>query len=273
MWKEIMQRVREQAPLIHSITNYVTANDCANVLLACGASPIMADDPEEVEEITALCKGLTLNLGTLNSRTIPSMLAAGKRANALGHPVVLDPVGVGASTLRSKTAVRLLEEVQIAVIRGNLSEIKALASGQESTRGVDANVSDKITEENLEAMVAFVKQFAIELGVIVSATGVIDIVTDGKIAYCIRNGHSGMRLVTGAGCQLSSLTAAYVAANSETPLEAAAAAVGLMGLCGERAYQRMETFFGNASYSNAIIDEICRVTPEELERGIKYEVR
>lgn len=273
MWKEIMQRVREQAPLIHCITNYVTANDCANALLACGASPIMADDPEEAEEITAICKGLTLNLGTLNSRTIPSMLAAGKRANDLGHPVVLDPVGVGASALRNKTAERLLNEVRIAVIRGNLSEIRALTSGQESIRGVDANVSDKITEDSLEAMVAFVKQSAMELGVIVAATGVIDIVTDGKIAYCIRNGHSGMQLVTGAGCQLSSLTAAYVATNPEKPLEAAAAAVGLMGLCGEKAYRRTETLFGNASYRNAIIDEICRVTPEELERGIKYEVR
>lgn len=273
MWKERMQRVREQAPLIHNITNYVTANACANILLACGASPIMADDPEEVEEITALCRGLNINIGTLNSRTLPSMLAAGRRANALGHPVVLDPVGAGASALRTQAAKRLLEEVRFAVIRGNISEVKALAYGQESLRGVDADGADEVTEEKLEQTVSFVRNFAAGLNTVVAVTGAVDIVTDGVTSYCIRNGHPGMRLVTGTGCQLSALTAAYVAANAEAPLEAAAAAVGLMGLCGERAYKRLTEGFGNVTYGNFIIDEVCRVTPEELERGMRYELR
>ena len=127
MFKEIFDNVREKCPLIHNITNYVTVNDCANVVLACGASPIMADDKDEVSDIQTICGGLNINIGTLNSRTIESMLLAGKRANELGHPVVLDPVGAGASKLRTETANQLLKEVRFTVIRGNISEIKTLA--------------------------------------------------------------------------------------------------------------------------------------------------
>ena len=130
MHKELLENVRACRPLIHSITNYVTVNDCANMLLACGASPIMADDIGEAAEITAVCGGLNINIGTLNERTIPAMFAAGRQANALRHPVVLDPVGAGASGLRTRTALRLTEEVRFAVIRGNISEIKTLAQGR-----------------------------------------------------------------------------------------------------------------------------------------------
>ena len=150
MLKTAFENLRSRCPLIHNITNYVTVNDCANMVLACGASPIMADDAAEVEEITAICGGLNINIGTLNSRTVTSMLLAGKKANQLGHPVVLDPVGAGASHLRTDTAFRLLREVQFTVIRGNISEIKTLASGAGTTKGVDADVADKVTEENLE---------------------------------------------------------------------------------------------------------------------------
>ena len=127
--REYLERVRETSPLIHNITNYVTVNDCANILLACGGSPIMADDPEEAEEITSICGGLNINIGTLNQHTISAMVLAGRKANLCGHPVLLDPVGAGASSLRTETARKLLEEVDFAVIRGNISEIKALAGG------------------------------------------------------------------------------------------------------------------------------------------------
>ena len=137
MFKEIFDNVREKCPLIHNITNYVTVNDCANVVLACGASPIMADDKDEVSDIQTICGGLNINIGTLNSRTIESMLLAGKRANELGHPVVLDPVGAGASKLRTETANQLLKEVRFTVIRGNISEIKTLALGNGTTKGVE----------------------------------------------------------------------------------------------------------------------------------------
>ena len=127
MFEQILENVRRKCPRIHNITNYVTANDCANMLLACGGSPVMADEWEEAVEITAICDGLNINTGTLSQRTIPTMFATGKRANQLGHPVVLDPVGVGASTLRTDTVFRLLKEVRFTAIRGNISEIKTLA--------------------------------------------------------------------------------------------------------------------------------------------------
>ena len=177
MLKTAFENLRSRCPLIHNITNYVTVNDCANMVLACGASPIMADDAAEVEEITAICGGLNINIGTLNSRTVTSMLLAGKKANQLGHPVVLDPVGAGASQLRTDTAFRLLREVQFTVIRGNISEIKTLASGAGTTKGVDADVADKVTEENLDSAVAFAKAFAARTGAVVAITGAIDIGT------------------------------------------------------------------------------------------------
>ena len=273
MFAELFENVRTQSPLIHNITNYVTVNDCANMVLACGASPIMADDAAEVEDITTICGGLNINIGTLNSRTIESMLKAGKRANQLGHPVVLDPVGAGASALRTETAFRLVREVKFTVIRGNVSEIKTLASGTGTTKGVDADVADRVTEETLDHAVNFAKQFAAQTGTVAAITGAIDIVTDGKTAYCIRNGHPMMSSITGTGCQLSALTAAFVTANPEHPLEAAAAAVCAMGLAGEIAHKRLTPLDGNATYRNYIIDAIYNMTPEQLEEGARYEVR
>ncbi|MCI8910763.1 MAG: hydroxyethylthiazole kinase [Oscillibacter sp.] len=273
MFAELFENVRQKTPLIHCITNYVTVNDCANMLLACGGSPIMADDPEDAVEITAICGGLNINIGTLNRRTIPAMLAAGKRANELGHPVVLDPVGAGASTLRTETAVRLLKEVKLAVIRGNISEIKTLALGSGTTKGVDADVADRVTEENLGGAVTFAKVFARRAGAVVAITGAIDLVTDGERTFCIRNGRPEMASITGTGCQLSALTAAFVTANPDRPLEAAAAAMCAMGLCGEIAYKRMTGLDGNSSYRNYIIDAMYRLTPAALEEGANYEMR
>ena len=270
---EMFRRVRETAPLIHNITNYVTVNDCANMLLACGASPIMADDQEEVEEITSICAGLNLNIGTLNQRTIPAMLLAGKKANEVGHPVLLDPVGAGASTLRTETAKRIVKEIRLSAIRGNISEIKVLALGSGQTNGVDASLADRVTEENLPEAAAFIGNFARETGAVVAVTGAIDLVTDGRVTYCIRNGHPDMGKITGTGCQLSALTTAFLAANPENKVEAVAAAVCAMGLCGEIAHKRMSELDGNSSYRNYIIDAMYRLTPEALEQGAKYEIR
>lgn len=269
----MLENVRKTCPLIHNITNYVTVNDCANILLACGASPIMADDREEVSEITSICAGLNLNIGTLNSRTIDSMLIAGKRANELGHPVVLDPVGAGASRLRTETAGAILNDVRLAVIRGNVSEIKTLASGSGSTKGVDADVADRVTEENLNDMAAFAKALSAKTGAVIAITGAIDVVADANKAYCIRNGHPMMSAITGTGCQLSAMTAAFVTANPAHPLEAAAAAVCAMGYAGELAHARLGELDGNATYRNYIIDAIYNMTPEMLEKGANYEVR
>ena len=273
MLGKMLENVRKTTPLVHNITNYVTVNDCANILLACGGSPIMADDEAEVEDITSICGGLNINIGTLNARTIPGMYKAGKKANELGHPVVLDPVGAGASKLRTETALGLVKEIKFSVIRGNISEIKTLAFGAGTTKGVDADVADRVTEENLDKTVEFVKKYAAETGAVVAVTGAIDIVADKERAFCIYNGHPMMGSITGTGCQLSAMTAAYVTANPENKLEAVAAAVCAMGLCGEKALERLTELDGNSSYRNYIIDAIYRLTPEELERGAKNEIR
>ena len=268
-----LENVRKTVPLVHNITNYVTVNDVANVLLACGASPIMSDEPKDVEDITAICGGLNINIGTLNQRTIEGMYAAGRKANELCHPVLLDPVGAGASALRTDTAVRLMEELKLTAIRGNISEIKTLALGSGTTKGVDADVADAVTEENLDGAVAFAKEFAKKSGCIAAITGAIDLVSDGETCYVIRNGRPEMGKITGTGCQLSSMMTAFVTANPGNVLEAAAAAVCAMGLAGEIGRSRMTEGDGNSTYRNRIIDAVYNMDGEILDKGAKYEVR
>lgn len=245
-----LDAVRASVPLVHNITNYVTVNDVANVLLACGGSPIMSDEPEDVEDITALCGGLNLNIGTLNQRSIEAMHRAGKQAAALGHPILLDPVGAGASALRTNTAVSLMQELPLTVIRGNISEIKTLPQA-----------------------IQFVKDFAQRSKAIIAITGAIDLVSDGTQCYVIRNGRPEMGRITGTGCQLSGLMTAFLVANPDRPLEAAAAAVATMGLAGELGWLHMAKGEGNASYRTHIIDAIYNMTGETLDKGASYELR
>lgn len=264
MLAEIIQQTRHKRPLVHCITNYVSANDCANLLLGCGASAIMADDPEEAAEVTAMCDGLVLNMGTPNPRKLEALLIAGKEANRLGHPVVLDPVGVGSSAMRQEAVRKLLEQVRFAAIRGNATEIATLVRGTVAHRGVDADEQNDATEANA-------RQLTRKTGAVVIVTGDTDLVTDGATLYRVHNGHSMMRTVTGAGCQLSALVGAYVTANADRPLQAALAAVCAMGLCGEIAHRRLTPMDGNASYRNYILDAICNLTPQALEEGANYE--
>lgn len=305
--KEYLENVRCVAPLIHNITNYVTANDVANVLLACGASPIMADEEAEVEEITAHCMGLNLNLGTPNKKKILAMIKAGKMANKLGHVVVLDPVGVGASSFRKQTAEQLLKEVRFDALRGNISEIKTLASLCEtqeknsgnlaasdtmdvekvtdrsdycgeitsadgSGRGVDADNADTVTEENLAQHISNAKMLSKKLQTIVAITGAIDLVTDGSSCYVIRNGNPQMGHVTGAGCQLSGILTAFLAANPENKLQAAAAAVCMMGYAGELAAEKSGQS-GSGTYRVSLMDAVSCMDGDMLERGARYEIR
>ena len=273
MLGEYLNKVRENVPLVHNITNYVTVNDVANVLLACGASPIMADEAEEVEDITSICGGLNINIGTLNNRSIQSMFLAGKKSNELHHVVLLDPVGAGASALRTNTALNLLKEIKFDVIRGNISEIKTLALGSGTTKGVDADIADVITEDNLDEAISFVKSFAKKTGAIIAITGAIDLVSDKDRCFVIRNGRKEMSKITGTGCQLSGMMTAFLVANKEHPLEAAAAAVCTMGLAGEIAWHHMQEYDGNATYRNRIIDAIFNMNEETLNKGAQYDVR
>ena len=274
MFDKIIENVYAKTPLVHSITNYVTVNDCANILLACGASPIMADDEKEVEEITSICNALVINIGTLNERIIKSMVKAGKRSYELSHPVVLDPVGAGASTLRTDTTFKLLKEVKFSVIRGNISEIKTVSQGSGTTKGVDADVSDAVTEENLGEAVSFAQALSAKTGSVIAITGKIDIVADSKKAYIIRNGNGLMSKITGTGCMLSTVIAAYCAANQDNMLEATAAAVCAMGLSGELAYDRLlKNDGGTSTYRTYIIDYMSKMNNEMLQGGMKVESR
>ena len=261
MLKKSFDNVREKHPLVHNITNYVTVNDVANILLACGGSPIMADDSEEVEDITSICQGLNINIGTLNKNTIPSMFLAGKKANALGHVVLLDPVGAGASGLRTKTANELVRDIKFTVIRGNISEIRTLIEGTGNTKG-----------DNLDETIKKLKAFSKVTGSVIAVTGAIDLVADAEKCYVIRNGRPEMGAITGTGCQLSGMMTAFLCANIEQPLEAAAAAVCAMGIAGEIGFEHLGEGEGNSTYRNRIIDAIYHMDGNTLEERAKYEL-
>lgn len=274
MFEQILEKTARKNPLIHCITNYVTVNDCANILLACGGSPIMADDAEEAAEITSLCSGLAINIGTLNSRTVTTMRLAGRRANDLSHPVVFDPVGAGASSLRTRTAASLLRDIRFTAIRGNGSEIRAIAQGAGLTKGVDADISDLTTEETLPSVIKSAQSLSDKTGAVIAVTGPIDVVTDGVKTYVIRNGHPMMSKITGAGCMLTCVMAAYCAANPEEPLEAVAAAVAAMCLCGELAHERVTAeSAGTGTMRVALIDAMSNLDAKTLNGGIKIETR
>ena len=279
MKKNLIATIRSQTPLVHNITNYVTVNDVANIILACGGSPIMADEPKEVEEITSICQALNINIGTLNERTIPSMLKAGKRASALGHVTVLDPVGAGASILRTSTAQNLMKEIPFSIIRGNVSELKALSIREETTqqgtinRGVDVSFEDMLTGDNLDEMIHFTKAFSKKTGAIIAMTGAIDIVADSEKVYLISNGNPLMSKITGTGCMLNGVIASYCSVNQENLLEATAMAVAAMGLCGEIGFHRLEEGAGTSSYRTYIIDAMSHMDDKTLEEGMKIEIR
>ena len=266
-----VQNVRARTPLVHCITNYVTVNDCANALLACGGSPIMSDEPADVGDIQAICGGLVLNIGTLNGRTIEGMNAAAAKAGELSHPIVLDPVGAGASKLRTQTASALLDAHDISVIRGNMSEMKALAGAAASTRGVDVDPDDAVTDGNLAQSAAFAKKLAAQTGAVVAITGAIDIVADATCAYAVRNGSPVMGKITGAGCMLSCVTAAYAVANTGRLLEGTVAAVAGMGVAGQIAASRMQELDGNASFRTYLIDALYNMTGEHLDGSVRVE--
>lgn len=272
MFSLCLENVREKAPLIHSITNYVTVNDVANVILACGASPVMSDEPGDAEEITSVCGGLNINIGTVNERSIEAMFAAGIKARELGHIILLDPVGAGASRLRKETSKAIIEKLHPTVIRGNISEIKALALGSLTAKGVDADMADAVTEETLDQAIDFVKAFSESTGSIIAVTGAIDLVADTDRCYVIRNGRPEMCKISGTGCQLSGLMTAFVTANPEHKTEAAAAAVCTMGLAGEIGFSRMRAGDGNAALRGLIIDAIYNMVGETLNKGAKYEI-
>lgn len=265
MFEKEFKNLKITKPIIHNITNYVTVNDCANILIAAGASPIMSDDIDEVDDIVDISSGLCINIGTLNKRTIETMIKAGKRANRNQLPVLLDPVGSGASLLRSSTANRLIENINFSVIRGNASEIKALAGLSSNTKGVDASKED-IADINLA------KQLSRKLDSVIVITGDEDIIAYDEKTAIVKNGNSMMADITGSGCMLSSIITAFISSNKKEVYNAAITAVISMGICGEIAFKRLKKEDGNSSFRNYLIDAFYNLDFDKFKEMARYEM-
>ncbi|MFT8348089.1 hydroxyethylthiazole kinase [Clostridium saccharoperbutylacetonicum] len=262
---KLLEEVKNKKPLVHNITNYVTVNDCANILLALGASPIMADDIREAADITSTSSALVINIGTLNERTIEAMIASGKKANELNIPVVFDPVGAGASEFRNATTKRILEEVKVSVLRGNMSEIKFIAGLQATTKGVDASEADINAANEEGAKVA--EKLAIMLNCTVAITGATDIIADGKRIVILENGHKMLANVTGTGCMTTALVGAYCGAGTDYFLAAVSGIIS-MGIAGEMAFEKAGQV-GTGSFHIAIIDAISNLNSEIIGKMAK----
>jgi hydroxyethylthiazole kinase len=256
-----LKKLRERKPLIHNITNYVVMNYTANALLACGASPVMAHAAEEVEEMVSLAGALVLNIGTLTPQWVGAMLLAGKKANALKVPIVLDPVGSGATRLRTESAKRLTRELSIKVVRGNASEVLSLAKKEARTKGVDSLHS---VEEAEAAAIALAKELKTTLAI----TGKVDLITDGKRMNRVHNGHEMMGRVTGTGCTATVMIGAFLAVDPD-PVEATTTALAYFGLAGEKAALHAKA---SGTYQIALLDALFSIDEEELRRGARIEV-
>jgi hydroxyethylthiazole kinase len=255
-----LSAVREKRPLIHNITNYVVMNYTANALLACGASPVMAHAAEEVEEMVSLAGALVINIGTLSGPWIESMMKAAMRANQLKVPVILDPVGAGATTLRTKTSRRFIEEVYTTVIRGNASEVLSLAEKGRGTKGVD---SIDTVEEAADAAVALARKLKRTLAI----TGKVDLITDGERIRRVFNGHETMGRVTGTGCTATAIIGAFLAVDPD-PVEATATALAYFGFAGEKAAAQSSA---PGSFQIALLDALFTIDGKQLEEGVRID--
>ncbi|MEI6634687.1 MAG: hydroxyethylthiazole kinase [Chlamydiota bacterium] len=266
---ELVCRIRKGSPLIHNITNFVAMNSSANILLAVGASPVMAHSRDEVGEMTSLADALVLNIGTLQKDWVGSMICAAQAANRKGIPVILDPVGAGATSLRSEAVRAIMSEASISVLRGNASEVFSLASDGAGTRGVDSSLP--VSADVIRAA----GEMALKKNCIIVISGEKDFITDGRRTFRVENGRPIMARVTGLGCGLSAVTAAFCAVAGGELLHASTAAAALYGLCGEMAERvsaRPGSFFVafiDALYSvgKKEIDELLLVREEEHRTG------
>lgn len=245
--------VRAKRPLVHNITNYVVMNNSANALLAVGASPVMAHWIEEMEEMTAIAGALVINIGTLDDKWIDGMLAAGKAAQRRSIPIVLDPVGVGATSQRTEAAMKIIGQCHPTIIRGNASEIMALVDATVKSKGVDSCASSKDAVDSA-------KRLAAETGAVVVISGETDYITNGTDVYTVEGGHPIMTAVTGMGCTSTAIVGAFAAAVND-PMVAATAAMAVMSLAGERAAEYSK---GNGSMQMNFLDELYNLTPEKL---------
>lgn len=266
-----LPRVHKQAPLVQCITNFVTVNDCANIILASGGSPSMSQDIREVEESVCHADALVCNMGAIDFAD--SMILAGKKANSLGKPVVLDPVAADSTQLRRALSKRLLDEVHFSAIRGNASEIRFLAGQQAMGSGVDVSDVDVITENNLSDAIDIASGLARQINTVIAVSGALDIITDGTQTVILRNGCTTMARITGSGCMLTSLIGAFCGASLENPFMATVSAMAAMGIAGELAEEkRVKNGTGNATFRADLIDAVFNMTEKQLRKGIQYEI-
>ncbi|MBQ2026259.1 MAG: hydroxyethylthiazole kinase [Paludibacteraceae bacterium] len=251
--------VREQSPLVHNITNYVAMNFSANALLAIGASPVMAHAAPEVADMAQLAGALVINIGTLDEKWIESMIIAGKAKQQAGGPIVLDPVGVGATAYRTQTAWQIIEACHPTIIRGNASEIMALLHADVKSKGVDSSCSSTDAVDSA-------KKLAERTGAVVVVSGEVDYITDGKQVETIRNGSAMMPRVTAMGCTASSMIGAFVAVHAHNPFEASLHAMAVMGIAGEMAAQQAK---GPGSLLTHFIDTLYTLTETQLIDTLK----
>ncbi|WP_207763596.1 hydroxyethylthiazole kinase [Aliarcobacter cryaerophilus] len=264
---DILNNTKKQNPLIHHITNYVTVNDCANVTLAVGASPAMADDEAEVEEFVDIASALLINIGTLNKDIKNSIIKACKRANEKGVPVILDPVGVGASKFRKDFVNELFETSKISCIRGNISEIKSILNLSSNKKGADASKEDL---ESIDNTLNIAKELANKLGLVVAITGEIDVISDGKKVIAIKNGNHLLPYITGTGCMCSSLVASYCGASKDKIYEATILGVITMGIAGEIAYENSNNK-GLGTFHKELFNAISNFNQEILIKKANYQ--
>ncbi len=258
--KDNLLLLKEKAPLIHNITNFVVMNNTANALLAIGASPVMSHAVEEMEDMVKIASALVINMGTLNADWVHSMVLAGKAATKKGIPVVFDPVGAGATSYRNQVAEQIIKECKPSIIRGNASEIMALAKENVSTKGVDSTVSSNIA---LDAA----KYLASQTGAVVVISGEHDFITNGKAVYKVKNGHPMMPVVSGMGCTATAVVAAFAAIEPDY-LKACVSAMVTMGIVGEMAAKKSE---GPASLQIHFIDELFNLEPYSLKSYAAFE--
>jgi hydroxyethylthiazole kinase len=256
-----LRRLREAKPLVHQITNYVVMNETANATLALGALPVMAHAREEVEEMVQLAGALVLNIGTLSPHWVDAMLAAGRKANELGVPVVLDPVGAGATAYRTETAKRILGDVGVTVLRGNVGEVATLVGVAAEVRGVESIGAGGDAAE-------LARSAARSLGVVASVTGPVDHVSDGETVLAISNGHPLLASITGTGCMSSAVTGCFLAVNRDRPLDGAAEALVAFGVAGEDAAVGAR---GPGSFHVGLYDALAGLDPESLDGRAKIE--
>lgn len=264
----IIQNTKLKNPIIHHITNYVTVNDCANITLAIGASPIMADSIKEVKEITNISNALVLNIGTINERTEKSMYLASKKANEENIPIILDPVGVGVSKLREDTVRYLIKNRDITVINGNISEIMAIGRISSDNKGVDSHPD--LEKMDIDKLIEIAKNISLDTKSIIAMTGKTDIITDGKTVYIVKNGIKELGLVTGTGCMSASLVASLVSSNMDNKLLATATAISIMGINGELS----ENSFieeGLGSFRFNIINKTSKINDKLFNEYMKVE--